>query len=64
MAQVQAATSAEAGMVKTQAPKMRLATPQRTAETRLLAPTPMIRTGDHVGGRQRHTHGRGGVEQK
>ena len=42
MAQVIAPMMAEAGMVKTQAPRMRLATPQRTAETRLEAPTPII----------------------
>ena len=36
------ATTAEAGMVRTQAHTMRVATPQRTAEIRLVVPTPMI----------------------
>src|SRR5512141_49980 len=37
-----AATAAEAGMVSTQAQMMRVATPQRTADKRLVAPTPTI----------------------
>ena len=37
-----AATIPEQGIVNTQAIKMLVATPQRTAETRLLAPTPMM----------------------
>src|SRR2546425_5991721 len=36
------ATAAEAGMVSTQAHTIRRATPQRTAESRRVAPTPMI----------------------
>jgi hypothetical protein len=37
-----AATSAEAGIVITHATKMPRAMPQRTADTRRAAPTPMI----------------------
>src|SRR5205085_4572153 len=37
-----AATAAEAGMVRTQAQRMRPATPQRTARVPLVAPTPTI----------------------
>ena len=33
---------AEAGMVRTQAQTMRAATPQRTAEARLIEPTPTM----------------------
>src|SRR5579862_2901736 len=36
------ATAAEAGMVSTHAQMMRLATPQRTAESRCVVPTPTI----------------------
>src|SRR5689334_20216277 len=39
---VSAATTAAAGMVSTQAQTMRLATPQRTAERRVVDPTPTI----------------------
>ncbi len=37
-----AATAAEAGMVNTHAQTIRRATPQRTADNRCTAPTPMI----------------------
>src|SRR5438034_215471 len=36
------ATSADAGMVRIQAHRIRVATPHRTAESRRVAPTPMI----------------------
>src|SRR5664279_6312480 len=36
------ATMADAGMVRTQAQTIRRATPQRTAERRLVVPTPII----------------------
>src|SRR5690349_20777390 len=39
---VTAEISADAGMVRSQAQTMRLATPQRTAERRFIEPTPMI----------------------
>jgi hypothetical protein len=39
---VSAATTAEAGIVSTQAQTIRLATPQRTAERRVVDPTPTI----------------------
>ena len=39
---VTAAMAADAGMVRIQAQMMRLATPQRTAERRLIDPTPMM----------------------
>ena len=42
MAQTRAATAAAAGMVSTQAITMFPATPQRTADSRRVAPAPMI----------------------
>src|SRR5437870_12693501 len=42
MANVTAATAAEAGIVSTHAITMLIATPQRTADNRLVDPTPMM----------------------
>ena len=47
------------GIVRTQAMTMLPATPQRTAERRLLEPTPMIARRDDVGRRDRHAEVRG-----